>query len=241
VHVVINNQVGFTISAPDDARSTWYCTDVAKTSARRCSTSTATIPRRCCSAPHSRSSSASVQRDVVIDLVCYRRHGHNEADEPAATQPLMYQAIRARKTTRELYAERLQAKASTRRGATAHRRRYRAALEPATPSTRPRPAHRDARRLEPLRPRQLDQSIETAIERKQLARLAKTINAVPSDFTAASARGKVYEDRVRCGRHACRSTGLRREPRVRIDGAEGFRLRLFGQDSGRGTFFPATP
>ena len=86
-------------------------------SRRRSSTSTPTIPRRCASSRISRSTTGvKFHKDVVIDLVCYRRHGHNEADEPAATQPLMYQVIRKKPTARQLYADKLAAEGVLARG-----------------------------------------------------------------------------------------------------------------------------
>jgi len=108
--VVINNQVGFTISRPDDARSTPYCTDPAKIVGAPVLHVNGDDPEAVVfCAQLAFDFRQTFSRDIVIDLVCYRRHGHNEADEPAATQPLMYQNIRARKTTRELYADALQA------------------------------------------------------------------------------------------------------------------------------------
>ena len=110
LHIVINNQIGFTISNLDDARSTLYCSTIAKMVHAPIFHVNGDDPEAvhhvmkiACDFLH------RFKRDVVIDLVCYRRHGHNEADEPAATQPQMYQAIRKLKTPRARYAEKLEA------------------------------------------------------------------------------------------------------------------------------------
>jgi 2-oxoglutarate dehydrogenase E1 component len=180
-------------------------------------------------------------RDVVIDLVCYRRHGHNEADEPAATQPVMYQNIRARKTTRELYAEALAARGTIdAAGAKQLVDDYRGKLDNAGPTTELAPPAQDPYAVDwkPFLKGKLSDVVKTGLARFSLDNLARKINTLPETLQLHPRVAKIYEDRRKmlAGEQPM-DWGFAENLAYATLLTEGYRLRLVGQDSGRGTFF----
>ncbi|MEP6483692.1 MAG: 2-oxoglutarate dehydrogenase E1 component, partial [Rudaea sp.] len=242
IHIVVNNQIGFTISDPHDARSTLYCTDVAKMvnapvlhvngddpeAVVFCARLAFDYRRR-------------FKRDVVIDLVCYRRHGHNEADEPAATQPMMYQVIRARPTARELYAKRLSGEnVIAENDAQAMVDSYRAKLDAGTPIADLDAAFKDPFAIDWSKyvGAKLDQKVNTGVAIDKLAALNKLILTMPDNVALHPRVAKIYEDRLKmaAGTQAM-DWGFAENLAYATLIDQGFDLRLVGQDSGRGTFF----
>ncbi len=242
VHIVINNQVGFTTSERDDARSTLYCTDVAKMVDAPVLHVNGDDPEAVAfCAELALDFRQTFNKDVVIDLVCYRRHGHNEADEPAATQPLMYQVIRKRKTTRELYAEQLVAAGTLNaEDAQAVVDHYRDKLDAGEVTTELAKVEPDEFAIDwrPLLAGKLSDPVSTAVGREKLDALAKIINEVPADATLHPRVAKIYEDRnkMRVG-ELPGDWGFAENLAYATILDEGYKLRLVGQDCGRGTFF----
>jgi 2-oxoglutarate dehydrogenase E1 component len=245
IHIVVNNQVGFTTSNPLDTRSTHYCTDVAKIVSAPVLHVNGDDPEAVLfCAQVALDYRQTFKRDVVIDLVCYRRHGHNEADEPAATQPLMYQIIRARPTTRELYARKLEAEGVIAAGeAKALSDSYRAALEQGRPVvaelTTVDPSQAGvAVDWTPYLHGKLSDRIVTAIPAERLQKLAGVINTLPADLKLHSRVAKVYDDRLKMAAGEIRMDwGFAETMAYASLLDEGYNLRLSGQDCGRGTFF----
>ncbi len=242
VHIVVNNQVGFTISNPNDSRSTLYCTDVAKMVNAPVFHVNGDDPEAVLFVARlAYDYRARFNRDVVIDLVCYRRHGHNEADEPAATQPLMYQIIRARPTARELYARQLVAeKVIADTDAQKLVDGYRAKLEAGQPIANLDPNFKDAFAIDWKRHlnAQLSQQVPTGIAHDKLIALNSRIIAVPDDFTLHPRVAKIYDDRAKMGAGTLpMDWGFAENLAYATIVADGYDLRLVGQDAGRGTFF----
>jgi len=242
VHIVINNQVGFTTSNPQDARSTLYCTDVAKMVNAPVFHVNGDDPEAVLFVSRlAFDYRKKFHRDVVIDLVCYRRHGHNEADEPAATQPMMYQVIRARPTIRDLYSKVLESQNVIAAGdAQAMSDAYRKKLEAGTPVAELDLGFKDPYALDWARwiDGRLDAPSDTAVPRAQLDAAAMRILTMPPDLVLHPRVAKIYEDRAKM------AAGLQPMDWGYAENlayatliGQNYDLRLVGQDVGRGTFF----
>ena len=244
VHIVINNQVGFTTSDQQDARSTLYCTDVAKMVAAPVLHVNADDPDAvvfCMQMAFDYRQKFG--KDVVIDLVCYRRHGHNEADEPAATQPLMYQVIRKHKTPRELYAAQLVADGNIdEAGAKALVDGYRDKLDAGEVTTDLADAAPDDYDLtidwDTYLKGSLADEVDTTVDAGRLRELARMINIVPEGVELHSRVARIYQDRQKMAAGEIPGDwGFAENLAYATLLDAGNRLRLVGQDSGRGTFF----
>ena len=242
LHIVINNQVGFTTSNKEDARSTLYCTDVAKMVGAPVLHVNADDPEAVVFVANlAYDFRQQFKKDVVIDLVCYRRHGHNEADEPAATQPLMYQTIRKHKTTRELYADALEtAGAIPAGGGKALVDQYRDKLDSGEYTTELAKEKGDELAIDwsQYLSGKVTDPVDTTVKRKTLDSLAKIINTIPDGVALHPRVAKIYEDRVKMTNGELPGDwGFAENLAYATLLSEGNGLRLVGQDAGRGTFF----
>lgn len=244
VHIICNNQIGFTISNPDDARSTPYCTDVAKMLEAPIMHVNGDDPDAVIYA--TRLALAYRQRfhkDVFIDLVCYRRHGHNEADEPSATQPVMYKTIKSHKTTRALYADTLKdAGLIDEDGAQKLVDDYRDGLDEGQ-AVAPSLVGEEGDEYTVdwslyNRSDAIDEVVETRLKKADVDRLAKSIVTLPKDFKLHSRVKRIIDDRKKMGAgDQPMDWGFAETMAYASLVDEEFSVRLTGQDSGRGTFF----
>lgn len=242
VHIIINNQIGFTTSDTRDSRSTFYCTDVAKMIE-------APIFHVNGDDPEAVSMIGELafdfrmrfHKDVVIDLVCFRRQGHNEQDEPMVTQPRMYQIINKHPGTLRLYIDKLTAAGViSDQDAEAMIEAYRAAMDAGTnPNKSIYHDYKSTSDWAPfLNPIKWNQSIKTGVPLATLKKLAKRLTDIPSDFKLHSRVEKIIMDRRAMGEGKLPiDWGMAENLAYASLVQTGHGIRLTGQDSGRGTFF----
>ncbi len=242
VHIIINNQVGFTTNKREDARSTEYCTDVAKMIEAPILHVNGDDPEAVLFATQvALDYRNQFKRDVVIDLFCYRRRGHNEADEPSGTQPLMYSVIKSLKTTRALYAEKLVNQGViTQEQEQKLENDYRKALdngEHVTKSLVLQPNKSMYVDWAPYLGHEWTARAKTGISLKVLQRLGKKLDQIPEGFPIQKQVQKILEDRNKMNQGAMPiNWGFGEVMAYATLLHEGHDIRLTGQDVGRGTF-----
>ncbi|MEJ2622434.1 MAG: 2-oxoglutarate dehydrogenase E1 component [Candidatus Thiodiazotropha sp.] len=242
IHVVVNNQIGFTTSHPQEARSTLYCTEVAKLIQAPIFHVNGDDPDAVLFVTRlAIDYRLTFQNDVVIDLVCYRRLGHNEADEPMMTQPEMYQRIRSMPTTRQLYAQRLvEDGLISAEDVEEMRESYRTSLEQGKVVVREflrgsRSGY-EAHWEEYLNARP-DEQVETRVEQQLLCSLGRQTLKLPEGFTLQRAVARVVEERHRMlAGEISFDWGMAETLAYATLLHDGYAVRLSGQDSVRGTF-----
>jgi 2-oxoglutarate dehydrogenase E1 component len=243
IHIIVNNRIGFTTSHPKDIRSALYCTDVGKVIQAPIfhvngddPDAVAYITRLAVDYR------MTFKRDVIIDIVCYRRHGHNEADEPAATQPMMYRKIRQQPTVRQVYAARLvEESVLTKDDADVMASDYQAALEKGEQVV---PNIIDGKKnpyrvnWNVYRKTRWDEPTVTGVPAAEIRHVGAALNALPEDFELHPRVAKIVDDRAKMAAGALPiDWGFAEVMAYAMLLKDGFAIRISGQDSGRGTFF----
>ena len=241
VRIVINNQIGFTTSNPKDTRSTEYCTDIMKMVQAPIFHVNADDPEAVAFVTRlALDFRNTFNRDVMIDLVCYRRHGHNEADEPSATQPMMYQKIKQHPTPRKIYGDKLIAEGVVAAGdVTEMVNMYRDAMDRGGCVVEEwREIGKAALTWEPYLNHNWNDSYANKVELKRLGDLARRISTVPEEVHMHPRVEKIYTDRAEMAEgNKLLDWGAAENLAYATLVDEGVPVRLSGEDAGRGTFF----
>ena len=238
IHLVINNQIGFT-TGPAEARSSPYCTDIARTVQ-------APIFHVNGDDPEAAIRAADIafeyrqrfKKDVVIDMICYRRHGHNEADDPSYTQPIMYRKIRQQPSVATLYAERLLRDGGiSREELDAMRRRITTRLREAFDAVKRSAEHYEYQELSAVEAAAIPAACpRTAIDRGAIERIIRGLTTFPPDFHLHPKLSGFIERRRQVLDGAPVDWALAEALAFGSLVLEGTPVRLSGQDSSRGTF-----
>jgi 2-oxoglutarate dehydrogenase E1 component len=244
VHIVINNQIGFTTSDARDARSSLYCTDVAKIVEAPIFHVNADDPEAVLHVTEiAMDFRMQFGKDVVIDMVCFRKLGHNEQDEPLVTQPFMYRYINQHPGTRALYAQHLVGQGVLESNEPDDMvAEYRRAMDEGRNPLQTVPneyKYGDTESWVRYKdPGRWDQPTITSIPRERLQQLAQRLVAIPENFILHSRVAKIITDRIAMGKGELPlDWGMAENLAYASLVTEGYPVRLSGEDCGRGTFF----
>jgi len=241
VHIVSNNQIGFTTSDPRDSRSTLYCSDVVKMIESPVLHVNGDDPEAVALATQlALEFRMTFSKDVVVDIICFRKLGHNEQDTPSLTQPLMYKKISVHPGTRKLYADRLGSQGLGETLGDDMVKAYRAALDAGKHSVDPLVTNFSSQYTvdwSPYLGKKWTDAGDTAIPLTEWKRLSEKITTIPKTVTPHQLVKKVYDDRAAMGRGDVPvDWGMGEHMALASLVSSGFPVRLSGEDCGRGTF-----
>ena len=241
VHIIINNQIGFTTSDPRDMRSTVFCTDIVKMVEAPVLHVNGDDPEAVVLATQlALEYRMSFGQDVVVDITCFRKLGHNEQDTPSLTQPLMYKKIAQHPGTRRLYADKLAAQGLGASLGDDMARAYRAAMDAGKHTVDPVLTNFKSKYAvdwSPFLGKKWTDAGDTAIPLAEWKRLAEKITTFPPSVTPHQLVKKVYDDRAAMGRGDINvDWGMGEHMAFASLVASGYPVRLSGEDCGRGTF-----
>jgi 2-oxoglutarate dehydrogenase E1 component len=241
VHIIINNQIGFTTSDPRDMRSSVFCTDIVKMVEAPVLHVNGDDPEAVVLAAQlALEYRMEFGQDVVVDITCFRKLGHNEQDTPSLTQPLMYKKIAAHPGTRKMYAERLASQGLGESLGDEMVKTYRAALDAGKNTSDPVLSNFKTKFTvdwSPFLGKKWTDVADTAIPMAEWKRLAERITTIPATIAPHPLVKKVYDDRAAMGRGDLPvDWGMGEHMAFASLVASGFPVRLSGEDCGRGTF-----
>ena len=241
VHIIVNNQIGFTTSDPRDMRSSVFCTDIVKMVEAPVLHVNGDDPEAVVLATQlALEYRMTFSKDVVLDIVCFRKLGHNEQDTPALTQPLMYKKIAAHPGTRKLFADKLATQGLGETLGDDMVKAYRAALDAGKHTDDPVLSNFKTKFTvdwSPFMGKKWTDAGDTAIPMTEWKRLAEKITTIPASVTPHQLVKKVYDDRAAMGRGDTPvDWGMGEHMAFASLVASGYPVRLSGEDCGRGTF-----
>ncbi|HMM85080.1 2-oxoglutarate dehydrogenase E1 component [Azohydromonas sp.] len=242
LHLVINNQIGFTTSDPRDTRSTLYCTDVVKMIEAPVLHVNGDDPEAVVLCTQlAMDYRQRFKKDVVVDIVCFRKLGHNEQDTPSLTQPLMYKKIAKHPGTRKLYGDKLVLQGVMAEGGPDEMAKsFRAAMDAGRHTADPVLTNFKSKYAvdwAPFLGKKWTDTADTALPLAEVKRLAERITTVPANFKLHPLVEKVLADRAAMGRGEINvDWGMGEHLAYASLVASGYAVRLSGEDCGRGTF-----